>query len=91
MAYYAITATGVKRAMTRQQLNKKLKGKLDTAEFKFVGKDAIVQLTESDLEFVQDKARIAQIPVQQLYKKDVTKLILYFVVVLQLIILIRGG
>lgn len=90
MSFYAITPTGVKKGVSRNHLNKKLKGVLDDAEFVFVGKDAIVKLTEKDLEFVQDKGRLSQIPIQQLYKKDITKLILYFVVILQLIILIRG-
>lgn len=88
--FYAITEQGVKKAYTRKQLNKKLKGILETAEFKFLGRDAVTILNEKDLEFVQDKRRISQIPIQQLYKKDMTKVLIFIVMLLQFILLIKG-
>lgn len=88
--YYAITEQGVKKAYTRPQLNKKVKGLLENAEFKYCGRDAVTILNEKDLEFIQDKRRLSQIPVQQLYKRDTTKVILFIILLVQFICLIKG-
>lgn len=88
--YFAITDYGVKKAFTRQKLNKKLKGLLENAEFEFFGRDAVTKLTNKDIEFIQDKKRMAQIPIQQLYKKDMTKALIFVVMLLQFILLIKG-
>lgn len=90
MAYYALTDIGIFKAGTIKGLNKKLNAKFDRKEFVYIGKDAIVRLNDKDIDFVQDKKRLSQIPIQTLYKKDSTKYFLYFIIFLQIIMLIRG-
>ena len=89
MAYYVITEVGVYRASTIKGLNKKLKAKFDRKEFVYIGKDAITRMDDKDIDFVQDKKRLSQIPIETLYKKDYSKYVLYFILFIQLIILIK--
>ena len=91
MLYYAITENGVKDGKTLKLLNKKLGSQIEYAQMKSCGPDFIVKLTNDDIDFVQqDKKRIAQIPISNLYKSDNTiKYIVIFMLFLQFILLVK--
>ncbi|WP_202709708.1 hypothetical protein [Sporosalibacterium faouarense] len=90
--YIVILEEDIVVANTLSKLNKKLGSKLEEQEFKKVGNNRIVKLTEKDLDFVQDKKRLATIPIKNLYSKDKThKLILYAILFFNFITFIRIG
>lgn len=88
--YYAITKKGVKTGITLPMLNKKLDAQLSEEEFRREGNDRVIQLTDSDLQFIQDKKTMSKIPIKSLYKKGDNNLILYIILALNFIILVRG-
>ncbi|NLK93377.1 MAG: hypothetical protein GX273_09705 [Bacteroidales bacterium] len=68
-----------------------LKSNIEELEFRQVGKDKVVSLSEIDIDFVQDKARMAAIPIKRLYKTDNSqKYIMYAVLALQIILMIKS-
>lgn len=89
--YYVLTEMGVKSAPSLKVLNKKYRMKLEDAEMISCGADRVIKLTADDLEFVQDKRRLEQIPIGNLYKSDsMQKYMMLFMIVLQFIIFVRG-
>jgi hypothetical protein len=90
MKYSVITDNGLVQSNTLLGINQKLKAKLEDKEFKQLGNDKIVKITDRDLEFIQDKKRLSMIPIRNLYKKNnTTMLLLVVVLVLQFILLIK--
>jgi hypothetical protein len=88
--FYAITENGVKQGIKMQQLNKKMDSKIEKEEMKKVGADYVIHLTQSDIQFVQDKKTMSRIPIQRLYKKGNDNLLIYLILGVQLILLIKG-
>ncbi|PNT90891.1 hypothetical protein [Clostridium thermosuccinogenes] len=90
MKFYAITKNGVVSGKSLKQLNEKLNAALEISELKPCGSDLVVKLTEEDLDFIQDKKKMAAIPVSNLYKSDnTTKYIMIGMLFLQFILLIK--
>ncbi|NTV91481.1 MAG: hypothetical protein HGA22_14165 [Clostridiales bacterium] len=90
--YYVISPTGVKAGRNISMVNRQLAAKIEENEFFSCGADRIAKLTTEDIEFIQDKKRLASIPIQNLYKTDnMSKYILIFVCILQFITLIKAG
>jgi len=88
--YCVITEDGVVTAKTLNGINKKLSSKVDKLEFRRLGGDYIVTLTNHDLEFVQDKKRMSMIPIDKLYKSDNSKMVLTLIMILSFISAVRG-
>lgn len=88
--FYAVTDTGVETGLTLQKLNKKLNSKLEKENMKKIGSDYVITLSNSDLQFIQDKKTMSKIPIQKLYKKGNEGLLIYIMLGLQLILLIKG-
>lgn len=89
--YYVITENEVVDGKDLEHVNKKLFAKLEETDFRRLGEDKIITLTAADLNFIQDKKRMSMIPMERLYKKDTTgKLILYFILALQVLSFMRG-
>lgn len=88
--YYVVTDYKVYSAKTRKGLNSMIDGKIEDAEMKTIGEDKIVYLSDVNLDFVQDKKRMSQIPIQALYKSDNTKLLFIAMLILQFILLVKG-
>ncbi|MEM0174133.1 MAG: hypothetical protein QXI16_06490 [Sulfolobaceae archaeon] len=89
--YIVITPNGVFQGKKLKKINKQLNSKLEDLEFKQVGNDKVTNLTELDIDFVQDKAKIAAIPITRLYKSDNTqKYIMYAILVLQFILIVKS-
>lgn len=75
--YYAITKYGVATGKTLGDIRSNQfvrgtvsKGKIDRDEFNVVGPDYVVNLTDSDLEFIQDKHKLSQIMFSNFFKTD---------------------
>lgn len=75
--YYAITKFGVATGKTIGEIRSNTfvrgnyaKGLLDREEFHVVGSDYVVNLTDSDLEFIQDKHKLSQIMFSNFFKTD---------------------
>jgi hypothetical protein len=69
--YYVVTDFKVYQAKSRSGLNKLIDGKIEDAEMVTIGEDKIVYLNPVNLDFVQDKKRMSQIPMSALYKADI--------------------
>lgn len=75
--YYAITKFGVATGKTLGEIRTNQfikgnvsKGKIDRDEFQVVGPDYVINLTDSDLEFIQDKHKLSQIMFNNFFKTD---------------------
>ncbi|NMB98226.1 MAG: hypothetical protein GYA02_16735 [Clostridiaceae bacterium] len=89
--YIVITPNGVYRNKSLKKINKLLKSNVEELEMKQVGKDKVINLTEIDIDFVQDKARMAAIPIKRLYKSDNSqKYIMYAILLIQFILLVKS-
>lgn len=88
--YYVITMDGVKKSKNLRFLNKKLNIDLEKYEMKRIGNDYIIKVNAENLEFLEDKKKIAEIPIRKLFKADRKEIVLYFMLFLQFVILIKG-
>lgn len=70
--YYLITKQGVIAGKTKKELelNGKIKGKIDHDEMIALGADYVVKMTDSDIDFVQDKRKLSQIMFSSFFRKD---------------------
>lgn len=70
--YYAILKSGVIVAKKKSELqsNTKIRGLLDHDEFISVGPDYVINLTDSDIDFIQDKRKLSQIMFSGFFRKD---------------------
>lgn len=69
---YVITERGVVAAEKLSQINKELDSKIDKDELTFLGADAVVKLTDKDIDFIQDKKKMSNILFGNFFKKDNT-------------------
>ncbi|MBP3284977.1 MAG: hypothetical protein J6M02_05715 [Clostridia bacterium] len=89
--FVVITPQRVVTSNTLRGINKKLNSKMELTDFKSVGTDFIVNLNDTDLDFIRDMKAMAAIPIRNLYKKDNTVLILCILNVLLSFIGIASG
>ncbi len=59
--YYVLTKNRIYKGKSTNDINHQLGGMLDEDEFKQIGPDMIVNLSESDIDFVQDKKKLSSI------------------------------
>lgn len=89
--FVVVTPRRVVTASSLRKINKKLNSKIELTDFKSAGTDFIVNLTDTDLDFVRDMKAMASIPIRNLYKKDNTVLILCVLNLLMTFIGIAAG
>lgn len=77
--FYVITTHCIYKGKTVKDVSQQIDGKLDIDEFKQVGADMIVNLSEQNLDFVQDKRKLSSIMFGNFFKKDNTPKILAIV------------
>lgn len=88
--YYVITKSRIYRSKTIKEMNHQLDGLLDENEYCQIGGDFIVNLSDNDMDFVQDKKKLSSIMFGNFFKKDNTPKIIAIVnLVFTLLILIR--
>lgn len=89
--YYAITPDGVVPAKELKDFEK-TGIKLDYDEFKIAGSDRVINLTEQDMDFVQDKKKISRLMLSQLYHtgQKQSNLYFYILIILTIISIIHG-
>lgn len=70
--YYVVTKHGVVTGKTKKEVesNQFVKGRIDYDELNVFGSDYVVNMTERDIDFVQDKQKISQIMFQNFFKQD---------------------
>lgn len=73
--YYVITKNGVLTSRILKLLNKKYKFKLKDNDFRLLGNSKVLNLTDRDITYVKDLHYMSQIPVENLYRKDMKPLI----------------
>lgn len=88
--YYVITKNGVRSSGSLDKLNSNLDMKMDDDEFKAIGADRIVNLTDEDYDFVRDKKRMSSIAFQNFFMKD-TRPTMYFIIELIIMFIILIG
>lgn len=86
---YAITSSGVENSASVAGINKKLSTELKKEDFKRVGNDLILNLTEDDFDFIKDRKQISRIIMSRLFKKESGQFLLYVMLVMLFIILIK--
>lgn len=67
---YLITDSGVKSAKTFKEFNNKYHVLLEESECTSCGGDFVSYATKSDLDFLQDKARVSNIMFGNFFRKD---------------------
>ena len=89
--YFVITENTIYRNNTLKGLNRKMKSAMEQEEFVSVGKDFIIQLSNTDIQFVQDKKRLQSVAINKLFKKSNTdKIILVIILIISAVTMIRG-
>ena len=91
MKYVAITEHNVVVSSKLNKLNKKLDAKLEHKNFKTLGNDHVVILTDTDLEFCQDNRQISNQILTGLFKvKDPSRLYLIVLIILSLVSILQS-
>lgn len=67
---YVVTDRGVLASDKLSEINKKLDARIDKEELVWLGADAIVSMTDTDIDFVRDKKRMSNILFGNFFKKD---------------------
>lgn len=89
--FYAITKNELYIGRTLKDINKKLNAILDINEFRRLGNNYIINLSDDDINFIQDTKKMSKVMVQNLFKKsDSISWILYVIAAMQLILLLKG-
>lgn len=90
--FIAITEHEVYIGKTEEDVNRQAGGLIDMPEYKRIGDTFVSILNPSDLEFVQDKRRMSNIPFRKLGKADQTQQFLIIaVLILQFLSFVTGG
>ena len=85
---YLITDSGVKSARTFKQLNDRYHVLLEPDECISVGADFVAKITNKDMEFLQDKAKVSNIMFSNFFRKDNSgKLLTIVNIILSVVIL----
>lgn len=88
--YCVITDNGPVTGRSLKEVNRKLNSLIEENEFRQLGSDRIIILTEQNLEFVQDKKRMSRIPIEKLFRKNSTiTLMLGIIMLIEFILLIK--
>lgn len=67
---YVITSTGVYSSDKLEKINTRLNAQIDKDELHYFGSDQIVNLTNQDIDFVQDKRKLSKIMFGNFFVKD---------------------
>lgn len=89
--FYVVSKTGVTSGKNIKEINRKCDAVFDVDEFRGCGTDFIIQVDVPDLSFVQDKKRLSQIPMRNLYKKDSIIIFVILNLIMTFFCLVRGG
>lgn len=68
--YYIITDSGVLTARNMKEMNNKNHILAEAAEYHPLGPDMVCIVTQQDLDFLQDKARVSNIMFGNFFRKD---------------------
>lgn len=68
--FYVIKRSGVTSGKSVADVNKKLNSHFDVDEFNVVGADFVVNVDDTDLEFVRDKQKMENLLFSGFFKKD---------------------
>lgn len=70
--YYLIVKSGVIVGKSKKEIEShpKVKGKLDFDEMKAYGPDYVINMTDADIDFIQDKRKLSMIMFQNFFRKD---------------------
>lgn len=88
--YYVLTKTRIVKGKTTKEINSQLDALLEESEYVQLGADMIINLSETDLDFVQDKKKLSSIMFGNFFKKDNTpKIVAIINLVVTFIIMMR--
>ena len=88
--YYVITKNGVISSPTLEKINIRMDAKFEDVEFKALGADRVVNMSDEDIEFVQDKKRMSAIAFQNFFRKDTSPTFHFIIQILLLFIIMVG-
>lgn len=88
--YYVITDQGVIGVKKLSVLEKKYNMKMDQLDFTSVGGDFVIKISDKDIEFVKDAAKLNTLALNKLFKVDsMPKTLLYIVMIMQFITMVK--
>lgn len=85
--YFVITDSKIHYAKSLKALSRTFDGQLDPDEFKAVGSDWIIKLTNDDLDFIRDKKKLSAILFGNFFRKDKTVMWITLAVLLLVLVL----
>lgn len=91
--YYMITDTKMYKGRTAHDINRQIGGTVEHEQFKQIGADMVLNVTEEDLDFIRDTKRLSAIMFGNFFKKDHTVkylVIANFVITLFMLIRLMG-
>lgn len=70
--YYLIMKQGVIVGKSKKEIEQhpKIRGKIDFDEINAYGPDYVVNMTDDDIDFIQDKKKLSMIMFQNFFRKD---------------------
>lgn len=70
--YYLVMKQGVIVGKSKKEIeaHPKIKGKIDFDELKAFGPDYIINMSDADIDFIQDKRKLSMIMFQNFFRKD---------------------
>lgn len=87
--FYVITEDGIKCGITINDINKKTGVTLKKEDFKRIGNDKLINLTDDDFDFIKDRKQLSRIIMSRLFKKESGQWLLYVILVIQFILLLK--
>lgn len=89
--FYVITKNDLIIGKSIKDINKKINTILDPNEFRRLGNNYIINLSDDDINFIQDTKKMSKIMVQNLFRKsDSISWLIYVIIGMQLILLLKG-
>lgn len=89
--FICITDNFIYKNKSLDKLNKKNNFRFDLQDFKVVGSDYIINCTNKDIEFIQDKNSLYNASLSSLFRKDNSnKFILIFILLLNIVVLLSN-
>ena len=87
--FYVVTEDGIKCGITINDINKKTGVTLKKEDFKRIGNDKLINLTDDDFDFIKDRKQLSRIIMSRLFKKESGQWLLYVILVIQFILLLK--
>lgn len=84
---YVVTDSGVISGKNLNEVNRILKSNIDLDELKVVGSDRFINMTDKDIDFVQDKRKMSRIFFGNFFRSDTKPIKIMVIAILAMTII----